>query len=143
MTRVRNMATARELGLAGWKSFLGPTQVAAAGAVLAPDEQAHLIERVRQAAIELKQLGARRVVLFGSLAYAERATPDSEVDLAVQDLPADRYWAAWRIAEEIVGDRLVDLVALEQASEPLRRAIKRDCVELRTSGTRFTRRTHP
>ncbi len=105
-------------------------QAATAGAVLAPDEHAHLFKRVRQAAKELKQLGARRVVLFGSLAQAGGATLESDVDLAVLDLPAERYWAAWQVAEEIVGDRLVDLVALEQASEPLRRAIERNGVEL-------------
>ncbi len=127
---VRTMATARELGPAGWTSYLGPATTAPPGITAGGEDSKRRLERVRRAAVRLKELGARRVVLFGSLAHEGRSTLASDVDLAVLDLPADRFWDGWRLAEEIVGDRPVDLVVLEQASEPLRRAIERDGVEL-------------
>lgn len=123
-----HMATARELGPAGWRSYRGPA--AAPPAAPTPSERAGLDERIRRAAERLKQLGARRVVLFGSLARGDWSTAASDVDLAVQDLPAEAYWEGWRAAEETIGGPPVDLIALERASEPLRRAIERDGVEL-------------
>jgi predicted nucleotidyltransferase len=125
------MATARELGPAGWQSYLGPTRQAPRGRVAADAaETRRLLERVRRAARRLKELGARRVVLFGSLAHGNWWAPASDVDLAVQGLPPERFWDGWRVAEETIGNRQVDFVALEVAREPLRRAIERDGVEL-------------
>jgi len=56
--------------------------------------------------------------------------PDSDVDLAVEGLIGEDYWRAWRLAEEIIGDRPVDLIEMETAGESLRRAIQRYGVEL-------------
>lgn len=122
------MATARELGPAGWGSYRGPTTAPREG--LAPDERARLDDRLHIAAEQLRRLGARRVVLFGSLARGYGFGDNSDVDLAVEDLPAGTYWQAWRLAEEVLGGLQVDLIALERASGPLRRAIERDGVEL-------------
>jgi predicted nucleotidyltransferase len=69
-------------------------------------------------------------VLFGSLAHEAWFAPDSDVDLAVEGLASDDYWRAWRLAEEIIGDRLVDLIEIETAGESLRRAIERYGIEL-------------
>jgi predicted nucleotidyltransferase len=94
-------------------------------------ERERLLERIREAADVLKtRFGARRVVLFGSLAHAAWFTPDSDVDLAVEGLEGDTYWQAWRLLEELIAVRPVDLVELETAKEPLRRAIQRYGVEL-------------
>ena len=122
------MATARELGPAGWGSYRGPTTTPRAR--LSPDERARVDGRIRLAAERLRRLGARRVVLFGSLARGDGFGDGSDVDLAVEDLPAGAYWQGWRLAEEVLGGLQVDLVALEKASGPLRRAIERDGVEL-------------
>jgi len=87
--------------------------------------------RVREAAEALKaRFDVRRVVLFGSLAHEAWFVPDSDVDLAVEGLASDDYWRAWRLVEEIIGDRLVDLIEIETAGESLRRAIERYGVEL-------------
>jgi predicted nucleotidyltransferase len=94
-------------------------------------ERARLLSRVREAAEALKaRFGARRVVLFGSLAHAAWFVPDSDVDLAVEGLAGGDYWRAWRLVEEVIGDRLVDLIEIETAGESLRRAIERYGVEL-------------
>lgn len=101
---------------------------------LSPDEKSErerLLERVRKAAAVLKtRFDVQRVVLFGSLAHAAWFMPDSDIDLAVEGLASEDYWRAWREVEEIIGDRLVDFIETERASESLRRAIERHGVEL-------------
>lgn len=73
---------------------------------------------------------ARRVILFGSLAHAAWFVPNSDVDLAVEGLQDNDYWQAWRLVEEIIGGRSVDLIQVEMAGESLKRAIQRYGVEL-------------
>ena len=127
------MPTALELTRAGWKSYL-----AAARERTIPeptpaerDTRERLLSRIREAAAALKsRFGARRVILFGSLAHAAWYVPDSDVDLAVEGLAVDDYWRAWGLAEEIISDRPVDLIEVERAGEALRRAIARHGVDL-------------
>lgn len=89
-----------------------------------------LIQRVVKAATLLKtRFGARRVILFGSLAHQAWFVPNSDVDLAVEGLSGN-YWQAWRSVEEIIDDRQVDLIEIESASNALRKAIQRHGVEL-------------
>ncbi len=71
----------------------------------------------------VRDLGAARVVVFGSVAEGgvhER----SDIDLAVTGLPADRYWEALgRLGAE--APCAVDLVREEDASPSLLQAIRR------------------
>jgi predicted nucleotidyltransferase len=95
------------------------------------DARDRLLERIRRAAAIVKaRFGARRVVLFGSLAHAAWFMPDSDVDLAVEGLAGQDYWQVWRLFEEIIGERPVDLIEIETAGESLRRAIQRYGMEL-------------
>jgi predicted nucleotidyltransferase len=55
---------------------------------------------------------------------------DSDVDLVVEGLAGEDYWRAWRLIEEIIADRPVDLIEIETAGESLQRAIRRYGVEL-------------
>lgn len=90
-----------------------------------------LLKRVRSAAATLRtRFGAKRVILFGSLAHEAWYVADSDVDLAVEGLAGDTIWQAWRAVEEIIGDRPVDLVEVETARESLRSAIERTGVPL-------------
>jgi predicted nucleotidyltransferase len=106
----------------------------AAALTLTPSEAAmrdDLLKRVRNAATLLKTgYGAKRVILFGSLAHEAWYSADSDVDLAVEGLPGDVYWRAWRAVEEIIGDRPVDLIEVEAARESLRSAIERSGLPL-------------
>jgi len=101
----------------------------AAARTLTPADAAardDLLKRVRSAAAILRtRYGAKRVILFGSLAHEAWYAADSDVDLAVEGLVGDTIWRAWRAVEEIVGDRPVDLVEMETARESLRNAIER------------------
>jgi predicted nucleotidyltransferase len=94
-------------------------------------EREQLLHRVRQAAAALKaRFDVHRVVLFGSLAHEAWFVPDSDVDLAVEGLPSKDYWRAWRLVEDMIIERPVDLIDMETATASLRRAIERYGVEL-------------
>lgn len=126
------MPTALELGREGWKPFL---EAARRRRPVSVDwehpERQRLLARVRQAAEALKaRFGVKRVILFGSLAHGAWFAPDSDVDIVVEGLACDDYWEAWRLAEEIIGERPVDFIELETAGESLRKAIERYGVEL-------------
>jgi predicted nucleotidyltransferase len=128
------MPTALELTREGWRSYLEAARRRPAPPEVTPAERRgreRLLDRVREAAAVLKaRFGARRVVLFGSLAHAAWFMPDSDVDLVVEGLAGDDYWRAWRRVEEIIGDRPVDLIEIEMVGESLKRAIQRYGIEL-------------
>jgi predicted nucleotidyltransferase len=77
----------------------------------------------RQAAAHLYAQGASSVWLFGSLARGRPQDDRSDIDLAVEGLPPDRYY---RLVSEL--DHLVhcpvDLVEFENASPRLRAQIE-------------------
>ena len=93
---------------------------------LTADERAVLDAARREAqemAVRLvKQHGARRVILFGSVARQRRLRPDSDIDLAIEGMPTETFY-------QLVGDlctaqgRQIDLVRLETARESLRKII--------------------
>ncbi len=90
-----------------------------------------LLARARRAAALLKErFGVRRVVLFGSLADDVWFRTDSDVDLAVEGLSAEDYWEAWRLVEDVIQERPVDLIEIERAGESLQRVIERYGIEL-------------
>ena len=128
------MPTALELTREGWKSYLEAARRRPGPSEPTPAERQvreQLLDRVREAAILLKtRFGARRVILFGSLAHASWFVPDSDVDLVIEGVAGDDYWQAWRLVEEIIGDRPVDLIEIETVGESMRRAIQRYGMEL-------------
>lgn len=128
------MPTALALTREGWKTYLEAARRRPAPPAPTPverGERERLLARIREAAAALKaRFGVRRVVLFGSLAHEGWFVSDSDVDLAVEGLASDDYWVAWRLVEEVIGDRPADLIEVEMAGESLRRAIERYGVEL-------------
>lgn len=128
------MATALELTREGWQPYLrrarrrSPSPLPTASAL---SDRERVLGLVRKAVDVLKtRFGVRRVILFGSLARSAWFHPQSDVDLAVEGLTGDDYWEAWRIVEEIITDRAVDLVDLETATQPVLEAIHRYGTEL-------------
>lgn len=128
------MPTALELTKEQLEHYVASARQRPARHDLTPGERSArraLLRRVARAASLLKlQYGARRVLLFGSLAHQAWFVSDSDVDLVVEGLHGPDYWDAWRAVEEIVGDREVDLIEIESASSSLRDAIERYGVEL-------------
>lgn len=128
------MPTALELSREQWQPYIEAAQRRRAPAkptLANQKDREQLLERVRQVAAELKtRFKAKRVILFGSLVDVAWFTSDSDVDLAVEGLAATDYWQAWRLAEEIIDIRPVDLIELESAKDSLRRAILRYGIDL-------------
>ena len=92
------------------------------------------LERARAEAQRLahklvQEHGARRVLLFGSVARRRPLRPDSDIDLAVAGMSSEAYY-------KIVGDlrtasgRLVDLVRLERVRPSVKRVILQEGIVL-------------
>ena len=128
------MPTALELTPEGWAPYLKRSSRRQTPSTLTEIEQRErdrLLERVREAAKTLKKrYMVRRVVLFGSLAHAAWYMHDSDVDLAVEGLAAKDYWQAWKLVEEIIQVRPVDLIEIELVSDSLRRSIEQHGIEM-------------
>ncbi len=77
----------------------------------------------RRAAAHLYAHGVVRVWLFGSLARGRPQDDRSDIDLAVEGLPPDRYYRALSELDQLVHCP-VDLVELEHASPELRSQIE-------------------
>lgn len=87
--------------------------------------QSLLFKRVRKCALELKKIGAKRIILFGSFATG-RFRKDSDVDIAVEGLSAKAYFKALGIVEEILDDIPFDLIDLREALPSVAERIKKE-----------------
>jgi hypothetical protein len=80
--------------------------------------RADVLERIREAEAEIRDLGVRRLALFGSFARSE-ARADSDVDLLVEFAPGqksfDRFTRLYDLLEERLARR-VELVTMEALS---------------------------
>lgn len=76
------------------------------------------MQLIRDAEPRIRELGVRRLALFGSV-LRDEARPDSDVDLLVQFQPgqktARRFFALYDLLEELMGRR-VELVTTEALS---------------------------
>jgi len=128
------MPTALELTPKGWRYYVEAASRRPALPELTSEqekERRQVLTRLQEVAIMLKsRFGVRRVILFGSFAHTSSFTPGSDVDLAVEGLDTKKYWQAWKLAEEMIGDRTVDFVEIETAKESLKRVIQRYGLEL-------------
>jgi predicted nucleotidyltransferase len=76
-------------------------------------------ERLKRATRILREEGAREVYLFGSVAEG-REGPNSDLDLGVSGLPAERFYrAVGRLLSELLIP--VDLVDLDRPTPLVRR----------------------
>jgi predicted nucleotidyltransferase len=81
----------------------------------------------------MSQFRCTRVYLFGSLVAegGEWFGAHSDIDLAVEALPAERYWAALvAVEEQLPHDTRFDLVRLEDARPSLSARIRTNGVLL-------------
>jgi uncharacterized protein len=79
-------------------------------------------EYIRLAARFLREQGAKRVWLFGSLAKGRRPTVHSDFDFAVEGLPADRFFGSVGHLLQVL-PRPVDIVEVETCPALLREQI--------------------
>jgi predicted nucleotidyltransferase len=76
------------------------------------------------------RFGAKRVVVFGSLAHRAWFGPWSDIDLAAWGIPADLFYRAVAAVTGITADFDVDLVDPEDCRPRLRQAIEREGIDL-------------
>ena len=78
----------------------------------------------------LRNEGAERVIGFGSAFAPDRLfKPTSDIDLAVEGLPASRYFSALAHAQDMTTFP-VDLLALETALDYMRESVRKEGVPL-------------
>ncbi len=97
------------------------------------DDREALLESARQwgAVVHARYGAAVRVFIFGSLvSSALWRGAASDVDLAVEGLSGSAYWDAWRLAEQLIPGRPVDLVDLEMATPSLRDAVRQTGIQI-------------
>lgn len=78
-----------------------------------------LLDATRAARELVEQLGARRVLLFGSLARGT-ATPESDIDLWVEGLPENAFLDAVSLTRQHITATEVDVVRAEWARASVR-----------------------
>lgn len=88
------------------------------------DRRAQRLREHLEDAVSLlrERYGVGEAILFGSLAAGE-TSGDSDLDLAVRDLPSERYFEALADLMKLIGAP-VDLVRLEDAVHSLRERIE-------------------
>ncbi len=79
--------------------------------------------------------GVRRVVLVGSLARGDFRV-GSDIDLAAEGIPDDKFFRAGADLEAAAGGLHVDLVPIESASPAYLADLTRDGIVLHDSGSR-------
>jgi len=81
-------------------------------------ERLELLERVRPAGPALKALGAKEVILFGSILWPGSFDRASDIDILVIGLPDEHLWKALGVAERSTGiiEREINLVFDQMAS---------------------------
>lgn len=92
-------------------------------------------ERARGAAYESARLlkekfGARRVILFGSLARSDYFHLRSDIDLAVEGVSPQNFWRAWAALDTVAPEFEFDLIDIETAPAALRQQIEQEGVEI-------------
>jgi len=95
--------------------------------------RARQLQKVAQACARhlVKELGASRVYLFGSLLEEELVHDWSDIDLAVEGLPRSLYFRALRDAGKLLPEGVeLDLVFLEEAWPGLAERVRTEGVLL-------------
>lgn len=84
-------------------------------------ERVDLLERVRMAGPALKALGAKEVILFGSILRSGFFDRASDIDILVVGLPDKHLWKALGVAERSTGivEREINLVFDQMAGPDL------------------------
>ena len=84
-------------------------------------ERLDLLERIRPAGPALRELGAKEVILFGSILRPGEFDRASDIDILVSGLDDEKIWFALGAAERAVSisSRAIDIVFEKMASQSL------------------------
>jgi len=76
------------------------------------------------ASVLRKKYGATKIVLIGSCANPERFGFQSDIDLAVENIPPDSFFCAAGEMLLTAGEFNVDLIPIEEANERMLQTVK-------------------
>lgn len=127
------MSTAFEMTSEELRKFKPTKKIAASGG------QSRLLEKRRVKALELAQkasfllrqrYGAKRVVVFGSLARAKSFSVWSDIDLAVWGIAPNKFFSAVAAVTGLSPDFKIDLVEPDTCREAIKSSILKHGVEI-------------
>ena len=127
------MSTAFEMTSEELSKFKPTKKIAASGG------QSQLLEKRRVKALEMAQkatfllrqrYGAKRVVVFGSLARAKSFSVWSDIDLAVWGIAPNKFFSAVAAVTGLSPDFKIDLVEPDTCREAIKSSILKHGVEI-------------
>jgi len=127
------MSTAFEMTSEELGKFRPTKKIAASG------RQSRLLEKRRVKALEMAQkasfllrqrYGAKRVVVFGSLARAKSFNVWSDIDLAAWGIAPDKFFSAVAAVTGLSPDFKIDLVEPDTCREAIKSSIQKHGVEI-------------
>ncbi|MBW2354524.1 MAG: nucleotidyltransferase domain-containing protein [Deltaproteobacteria bacterium] len=127
------MPTALEMKPEEWRKFKPGRKVAtrAAQSKYLKERRAKGLELAKKASLLLRQrYGAKRVVLFGSLARTKTFSSWSDIDLAVWGIAPDKFFSAVAAVTDLSPDFRIDLVEPDTCREAMKDSIQKHGIEI-------------
>jgi len=127
------MSTALEMKPEEWRKFKPGKRIAtrAAQSKDLEERRAKALELAKKASFLLrKRYGAKRVVVFGSLARRKAFSAWSDIDLAAWGIVPDKFFSAVAAVTGLSPDFKIDLVEPDTCREAIRTSIEKHGVEI-------------
>ena len=127
------MSTALEMKPEEWRKYKPGKRSATrvAQSKYLEEHRTKALEVAKKASFLLRErYGARKVVVFGSLARTKTFTTWSDVDLAAWGIAPDKFFSAVAAVTGLSPDFKIDLVEPDTCREAIRAAIEKHGVEI-------------
>lgn len=127
------MPTALEMKPEEWRKFKPGRKIAtrAAQSKYLEERRAKALDLAQKASFLLRRrYGAKRVVVFGSLARAKAFDVWSDIDLAAWGIAPDKFFSAVAAVTGLSPDFKIDLVELDTCREAMRTSIEEHGIEI-------------
>ena len=127
------MSTALEMKPEEWRKFKPGRRIAtrAAQSKYFEERRAKAFELAKKASFLLRQrYGAKKVVVFGSLARTKSFSAWSDIDLAAWGIAPDKYFSAVAAVTGLSPDFKIDLVEPDTCREAMRSSIQKHGIEI-------------
>jgi predicted nucleotidyltransferase len=125
--------TALEMKPEEWRKFKPGRKIAtrAAQSKYLEERRAKALELAKKASFLLRRrYGAKRVVVFGSLARTKAFSAWSDIDLAAWGIAPDKFFSAVAAVTGLSPDFKIDLVELDTCREAMRTSIEEHGIEI-------------
>ena len=127
------MSTALEMKPEEWRKFKPGRKIATRVAhnKYLEERRAKALELAKKTSFLLRQrYGAKRVVVFGSLARTKGFSAWSDIDLAAWGIAPDKFFSAVAAVTGMSPDFKIDLVEPDTCREAMRNSIQKHGIEI-------------